>query len=344
MKIIYNIQYAILRSIFYFSIVFSGCTSFRHHMEPGHEARSVSPCRDLCGRKIVELVLDRISENSIYLRFCKSFKHLIQKSESRQMKYPLHMLVKYFKQVQKYFDSLALPPYFKDKCISSFIAAYAADINVLKPPGNLFSSDMYLFPCSPLCLEIKKEEPSPRLVHLLLQHGADPNLRDDIQFTPFHNVVENGRIGLIQLLLDAGADPNLRDGYDWLPLFVAIEKKNLKSMQLLLDAGADPNLPDSKGNTPLHLATKNHYLAGIQLLISHGANVNQPNYKGSTSLHIAALSCRKGIWDFLCTQGSDMYRVNHAGHTPLYLQATRQVDIGLRIVMIGLFPLTLFVL
>ena len=49
-------------------------------------------------------------------------------------------------------------------------------------------------------------------VRLLLQQGANPDTRDDEQRTPLIHATQDCHRELIRILLEAGADPNLRLG------------------------------------------------------------------------------------------------------------------------------------
>jgi hypothetical protein len=48
------------------------------------------------------------------------------------------------------------------------------------------------------------------VVHILLEHGADPDMRGVNDWTPLHHAVSRRDAGAIHLLLLAGADPLLR--------------------------------------------------------------------------------------------------------------------------------------
>ena len=78
----------------------------------------------------------------------------------------------------------------------------------------------------------------------LLQHGADPNLRDDGGNTPLLVAVTYGQIGLIPLLITARANPNLGNTAGETPLIRAVQRRDLATARMLLDGGANPDQPD----------------------------------------------------------------------------------------------------
>lgn len=86
--------------------------------------------------------------------------------------------------------------------------------------------------------------------------GVDPNqaIPGDSAY-PLHYAA-NSRADIIQLLIDQGADVNVRDGKGKTPLHCAAVTANLECMRTLLENGADANLMDGDGNTPLMLARR----------------------------------------------------------------------------------------
>ncbi|QOD38759.1 ankyrin repeat domain-containing protein [Candidatus Wolbachia massiliensis] len=120
------------------------------------------------------------------------------------------------------------------------------------------------------------------LVKLLLENGANPNIKVFHKYTPlrYPGVVTCSNI--VKLLLEYDADPNTRV-YDFVPLDVAADDKFYEVAELLLKYRADPNAQDSFGNTTLHRAYKHYRVA--ELLLKHGADPNIQNILDSTPLH-----------------------------------------------------------
>lgn len=56
---------------------------------------------------------------------------------------------------------------------------------------------------------------------------------------------------MINLLLDAGADVNVKDYYGHTPLAIACQTGNFGTIKLLIDKGADVNFANNNKNTPL---------------------------------------------------------------------------------------------
>ncbi|GFR19820.1 ANK_REP_REGION domain-containing protein [Trichonephila clavata] len=91
-------------------------------------------------------------------------------------------------------------------------------------------------------------------VNLLLEAGADPNIKDDRGRTPLHYASHNN----IGSLIKAGADPNVQDSEKRTPLHCAAGIGDEKSVNVLLEHGADSSKKDKQEKTPLQVAIDNH--------------------------------------------------------------------------------------
>jgi ankyrin repeat protein len=91
-----------------------------------------------------------------------------------------------------------------------------------------------------------------------------------------------------ELLLESGANANLRNGEGQTPLHLATQLGDCDIMRLLLDRGADVDVQDRRRSTPLHLASDNRNSMTTQLLLRSGANVRVRNEDGRTPLQVAS--------------------------------------------------------
>lgn len=73
-----------------------------------------------------------------------------------------------------------------------------------------------ILPGSPSIIAALSAERPDRLdvIHILLEHGADPDMRGVNDWTPLHYAVSRHDAEAIQLLLLSGADPSLRTRID----------------------------------------------------------------------------------------------------------------------------------
>jgi ankyrin repeat protein len=85
----------------------------------------------------------------------------------------------------------------------------------------------------------------------LLRHGADPNAvaRNPMRVAVINSAAASGRADLVKIVLQAGADPNVRQTAGYTALHAAAARDNIEMVQLLLDAGADASVRSDDGQT-----------------------------------------------------------------------------------------------
>lgn len=112
---------------------------------------------------------------------------------------------------------------------------------------------------------------------VLLNSGADPNVRLEDNWMALHCAVEHQNECMIRLLLRKGADVNMRDQSGSTPLHVAVDIEGDGAWQrgaeaessiskLLLGLGADPTIRNDSGKLPLDIAIDYDHQAAIRLL------------------------------------------------------------------------------
>ena len=154
-----------------------------------------------------------------------------------------------------------------------------------------------------------------RVVGLLLDHGADPNIRTER--TPGFGIRVKGHLG------------NITGGTAFL---IAARANDVDVMRELLAHGADPFIPTSNGTTPLMMAagvghqpgitrsTESEALEAVSLCVEVGADVNAVNEAGDTALHGAAWREQAdSLVQFLADRGADLDAKNGRDWTPLVI-------------------------
>ncbi|TIS50178.1 MAG: ankyrin repeat domain-containing protein, partial [Mesorhizobium sp.] len=76
------------------------------------------------------------------------------------------------------------------------------------------------------------------------------------------------RLEIVRVLLEHGADPNMRGVNDWTPLHYAVSRRDAEAIGLLLASGADPSLRTRIDDyeTALEGADEAGFEAGASLL------------------------------------------------------------------------------
>ena len=115
---------------------------------------------------------------------------------------------------------------------------------------------------------------SVRLAELLLQHGANINMRNIDGRTPLHAALDGGYsdyfFDTIQLLLEHCADVNTLDNYHLTPLHtISSLSSSVRAAKLLLDHGANVHIQNGRGETPVPIASSMAHEALTRLLSEH---------------------------------------------------------------------------
>jgi ankyrin repeat protein len=113
-----------------------------------------------------------------------------------------------------------------------------------------------------------------RLSRILLDHGGDPNLGDDVRTnTAMTHAARHGRREAVLLLLERGAHVNLQINGSSTALISAAFNGHLEVMNDLFEAGADPDLVDGDGRSPLFAALVGSHPEAAEMLLARGADV-----------------------------------------------------------------------
>ena len=116
---------------------------------------------------------------------------------------------------------------------------------------------------------------SPTVVVMLLEKGANANVKLRGGRTLLHWTVAHASPEITAILLDHGADVGARDTEErWTPLHLAARSDEYAdTVTLLLERGADIESRDRHGRTPLHLAVWESCPAVVALLLDRGADI-----------------------------------------------------------------------
>jgi len=141
-------------------------------------------------------------------------------------------------------------------------------------------------------------------IQALVDSGIDVDTRKDQGLSALLNTLKTGRpdftTKVVTVLLDNGADPNLTDERGNSALHFAAAKGMTEVIPNLIENKANIDLQNGIGDTPLHRAAKSNKVEAVSLLIQYGADLNKENNKGETALDVAT---RDDIVDILSTAG-----------------------------------------
>lgn len=185
-----------------------------------------------------------------------------------------------------------------------------------------------------------------RIVKMLLEAGADPNLQDTWRNMPpngtaLESAAKRGHLKIAKLLVQAGADVN-KAGY-WPPIktaasygqpkmvvfflehgatyepsiiSLAVRSGNLEAVRALIKGGVKVNYSNRDGETPLHFAAVHETPEVAKLLVESGAKLDAENRLKETPLHQAAAKGRAKVVEFFLRSGADFTKLNFKKKTP----------------------------
>ena len=146
-----------------------------------------------------------------------------------------------------------------------------------------------------------------RAAKVLLQHGADPNIKIELQdahLRPLHMTVKSRNLPLAKELVGHGAKLSLVDSFGSTPLIMAASENLEDFTRYFLEAGADVNQKDSKKRTALHWAAFFGHTDIAKVLVDHGADVNAVTSDGRTALGLVRKRGDKSLEALLLKAGA----------------------------------------
>ncbi|XP_067952012.1 uncharacterized protein [Watersipora subatra] len=156
--------------------------------------------------------------------------------------------------------------------------------------------------------------------------------------TPLHLAALNSHRAAVILLMNGGAQVNIRDNQGCLPVHLAAWTGNVDICQSLLhlQAHTEINAQNRAGDTALHIASQYGHTAVVRLLLKHGANPMIRNIRGESSLDLSAFYGRLETVSLLINeQPALMQQIQHS-HSPLHLAARNgQKDVVRKLLQSG---------
>ncbi|KAJ2852072.1 palmitoyltransferase akr1 [Coemansia brasiliensis] len=122
----------------------------------------------------------------------------------------------------------------------------------------------------------------------LIDHGADPTMRDSTGNSALHAAVHSGSFPILAYLLSTqlsalGNSVDIADSYKMTPLMWACYQSKQDMAELLLNMGASVSCQDQSGKSPLHFALMSSLPSLKIILLAKGADPNLRDFGTSTT-------------------------------------------------------------
>jgi 26S proteasome non-ATPase regulatory subunit 10 len=150
--------------------------------------------------------------------------------------------------------------------------------------------------------------------HLLTAYKANPNTKDEENWTPVLSACSAGKLGVARRLVAAGAKIDVVSSSGASALHYASSKGHLDVVAFLIEQGASVGAQDKHGDSPLHRAVRS--VPVVKLLLQKGASVKLRNKRGRTALHDAAEEGAEEVCKLLLDAGGDADLKDEEGVTP----------------------------
>lgn len=144
------------------------------------------------------------------------------------------------------------------------------------------------------------------ILHVLLEAGADPNVRFADSETPLIRAAYDGRIDVVRMLLEAGAAVDAVNLVGASSLMTAVERGRSDVVQMLIAAHSDVNTR-TLAETPLMVAAEDGPHALVPILLRAGARVDEKGWMGQTALVRAARRGSLETIQCLVEYGADVH-------------------------------------
>ena len=185
---------------------------------------------------------------------------------------------------------------------------------------------------TPLCVAVN--EMKVQAVKCLLEHGADPNIRDKkMGISPLHRCLQESKAATVQnaniaaslifrLLIKYRARVDNKTVQLQTPLHMAAMYGKNFAINTLIELGADLHFRNCMGFTPLIEAAHFGHFESVKILVEAGSDVNAVGTKEMSQIGSLHYACQKGFTEiakYLIDKGADLELKSHPDQlTPLH--------------------------
>jgi len=154
-----------------------------------------------------------------------------------------------------------------------------------------------------------------RTIHLMCDHGFDPNSADYDHRTALMVASMKGNSDAAKLLLQYNACPNKTDMHGSSALLEATKNGHEDIMDLMFQYGANLCLPESQAASVLCQAVFDGDILLLKRLLKAGIGIDSADYDKRTASHIAAAEGNVAAIRILAEQGADLTLPDRWGNT-----------------------------
>ena len=178
-------------------------------------------------------------------------------------------------------------------------------------------------------LMIASRKDDAKMAKVLLEHGANANLRNENGWSALMFASQKGWTETIKVLIEHGANNGINElcSENALnALIIAAQNGHTETVQYLLEKGARVNLQNSKGMSALMVAAERGHTETTKLLLEQRADVNLQDNIGKSALFFAVENGHTETTKLLLKQGADTNLLNKDGKTPLFISVKTVFD------------------
>ncbi|XP_052798974.1 uncharacterized protein LOC128230601 [Mya arenaria] len=165
-------------------------------------------------------------------------------------------------------------------------------------------------------------------VKCLLEHGADPKVKNDKKLTALHRAVINQHADIIQLLIDHDAPVNEKGGkFKRSPLHIAADLGMSEIVETFLKCrNVNIKIKDHRGHYPIFLAAIRGYCKTVRVFLKHDksqdslriASYGKGSFiKGMSLFHVAVWKNNRQLIEMLIDERANPNVKDFYGRTPL---------------------------
>ena len=119
---------------------------------------------------------------------------------------------------------------------------------------------------------VDPDEGAAKEIERRFEIRRNANSAEDMDMTPLHIAAFKDKMDLGEILLENGADPNIRDKFGLTPLHIAAMRGNVEFVKVLISHNATPDVLDAMVKSPADVAEDNehkdvsNYIKGVKYL------------------------------------------------------------------------------